>query len=179
MPDLFLHFTITSELWTNWHGFCGKCQDKLDKCPQWTEPLSSNTSKNVLLISILDLLPHKCRYDGCQVFFTTDDHHEKWCGYQPTSCKLNDCKWTGCAKDVQDHITGNHDKTKIMKERNVKWYYCGFLSATISTPIFAYGHFFGWLEEVLKKWLSFYTLGLCSKQEDEELIKDNARFWRM
>lgn len=130
-------------LCTNWHGVCGKCQDKLDRYPQCTEPFSSNTSKNVLLISILDLLPHKCRYDGCQLFVTTDDHHERWCGYQPTSCKLDDCKWTGRAKDIQDHITRNHDKTKIMKERSVKWYYCDFLSATISTPIFANKNFFG------------------------------------
>lgn len=92
------------QLCTNRHGVCSKCREKLDKCPLCTEPFSSNDSKNILLNSVLDYLPHKCRYDGCQVFVILEDDHAKWCGYQPTTCKLKQCHWTGCAKDIYDHV---------------------------------------------------------------------------
>lgn len=177
---LICFYTLQSpvHLCTNGHRVCGTCWDKLDKFPQCTFPFSSNTSKNVLLNSILDLLSHKCRYNVCQVFVTTDDHHEKWCGYQPTSCELDDCERTSCAKDIQDHITRNHDKTKIMKARNLKWYYCGLLSATISTPIFAYGHFFWMIRICVEKigLVFVHFVYVPHKKMCLPNVKDNARF---
>lgn len=150
-PICFYTLQSPVHLCTNGHGVCGKCRIRLDKCPQCTEPFSSNTPKNVLLNSILDLLPHKCRYNGCEVFVTSQDYHERWCGYHLTSCKLDGCKWTGCGKDIQDHIARNHDNTTLMMGRIVKWYYCGLLSATICTPIFAYGHFFWMVRKATDK----------------------------
>lgn len=74
-------------LCANGHGVCGKCYNN-PQCPKCAQPFSSNTYTNVLLNKVLDLLPRKCRYDGCKEFITSGDEHEKWCEYQPTTGKV-------------------------------------------------------------------------------------------
>lgn len=92
---------------------------------------------------VLDLLPHKCSYDECEVFVISGDDHEKWCGYQPMTCKLDKCEWTGCAENIHDHIMQDHDDTEMMSENNYGWFFGDIdLSKKEYCPIFAHGHFF-------------------------------------
>lgn len=115
----------------------------LDKCPQCSQPLSGNTSNNVLLNKVLDLLPHECSYDGCEVLVMSGDDHEKWCGYQPMCCKQDECDWTGCVRDICDHYNQNHKNCEILSENNETWCFPNIdLSKTEYFPIFAHGHFF-------------------------------------
>lgn len=130
-------------LCANGHGVCGKCYNNpLNKCPKCAEPFSSNTYTNVFLSKVLDLLPRKCRYDGCNEFTTSGDEHEKWCGYQPTTCKQ--CEWTGCGKDVCLHSIKEHS-TLQFSERFLKHNLYEALVSNTKCVLFTYGHLF-WVD---------------------------------
>lgn len=130
-------------LCANGHGVCGKCyNNSLNNCQKCAQPFSSNSYTNVLLNKVLDLLPRKCRYDGCKEFITPGDEHEKWCGYQPTTCKVEKCEWTGCGKEISHHIVKDHYSIRQFSETNSK---CSlFVELFNETPctLFAHGHIF-------------------------------------
>lgn len=133
-------------LCANGHGVCGKCYNNLlNKCPKCAQPFSSSTYTNVLLNKVLDLLPRKCRYDGCKEFITSGDEHEKWCGYQATTCKVKKCEWTGCVNDIRHHIVKDHNKlllTSHFGENNSKHNLFEALFSNTTCTLFAYGHLF-------------------------------------
>lgn len=127
------------------HGVCGKCGFGLNKCPKCAEPLSSNTSNNVgpLLKKLLDLLPPKCGYDGCKELNPPGGEHEKWCGYHPTTCQMENCEWTGIGKDICHHISKDHRGTQQFNNNNSRCnLFVVFSSYNTCIPLFAHGHFF-------------------------------------
>lgn len=130
-------------LCANGHGVCGKCYNNpLNKCPKCAEPFLSNYYTNVFLSKVLDLLPRKCGYDGCKEFTTSGDEHEKWCGYQPTTCKVEKCEWTGCGKDVCHHIDKKHSTLQLFSERFLQHNLYEPLVSNTKCALFTYGHFF-------------------------------------
>lgn len=107
-------------LCTNGHGVCLGCRDALKHCPLCTKPFSASSSRSVLINDILCLLPHTCWEKGCEVLIKAGDDHATWCGYQETDCQVPSCEWTGCGKDILEHIKANHNKI-IISETNSNW----------------------------------------------------------
>lgn len=73
--------------------------------------------KNRQFDDVLEIIPHLCRFEGCQVFVKTNDDHEKWCGYRKTDCKVHACEWKGCVTDLAEHFQKDHTES-IHIERN-------------------------------------------------------------
>lgn len=130
-------------LCANGHGVCGTCYNN-PQCPKCAQPFSSNTYTNVLLNKVLDLLPRKCRYDGCKEFITSGDEHEKWCEYQLTTGKVEKCEWTGSGNDIRYHIVQEHMEFLFTPHFSGKKSKCNlkietFFNSTTCT-LFAHGH---------------------------------------
>lgn len=92
---------------------------------------------------VLELIPHLCRFEGCQVFVKTNDEHEKLCGYRQTDCKVDECNWEGCVTGLAEHLEKNHENKK---KGSSNWYYpevnpCKS-NINIYCPILAYGQCF-------------------------------------
>lgn len=94
---------------------------------------------------VLELIPHLCRFEGCQEFVKTNDEHEKLCGYRQTDCKMLGCKWEGRVTGLAEHLEKNH-KNNIMKEGSSNWIYSNVIPCKSNTnlysPILAYGQCF-------------------------------------
>lgn len=135
-------------LCTNDHIVCGICYNYPHKnCPKCAQPFSSSTYNSVLLHKVLGLLPPKCRYayNGCKELFTSRDEHEMWCGYQPTTCKVQQCEWTGCVDDIRHHIFEDHDAylfTKSFSVKKLKHNLYEALFNNIQYALFTYEHIF-------------------------------------
>lgn len=125
----------------NGHGLCSSCQDRVPNCPLCTQKFSS--SRNLLLNEILEVLPHTCKFDGCQEFVKMTDDHEKWCGYQNTFCRMTNCSWTGCGRDIIEHIKKDHsgkaitglDHSSFYENTNLR------IKQNFFSPVAAFGQF--------------------------------------
>lgn len=90
----------------NGHSTCPDCKENISACP-----LCNKSFLNVIirqLDDVLEVIPHLCRFEGCQVFVKTDDDHEKFCGYRKTDCKMAKCDWKGCVAVLAEHIRIDH-----------------------------------------------------------------------
>lgn len=68
--------------------------------------------KNRQFDAVLEIIPHLCRFEGCQVYVKMNDDHEKSCGYRRTDCKVNWCDWNGCVTGLAEHVEGLHKTTR-------------------------------------------------------------------
>lgn len=99
--------------------------------------------KSRQLDEVLEVIPHLCRFEGCQVFVKMDDDHETWCGYRKTDCKIHACKWEGCVRGLAEHCKKDHKRP--LNEENEDWSFliepCKAM-CNIYSPILAYGKLF-------------------------------------
>lgn len=109
----------------NGHAVCNNCKQRLARCPKCCSKFSEE--KHTTLSQILEALPFSCKYKDCAELTQDIDHHEKWCGYRPTTCRR--CEWTGPAKKLQAHAERGHalqtndvNNTHYM-DRDFKWTY--------------------------------------------------------
>uniref|UniRef100_A0A1B6KVK6 RING-type domain-containing protein n=1 Tax=Graphocephala atropunctata TaxID=36148 RepID=A0A1B6KVK6_9HEMI len=126
------------------HLLCGECRRGLRHCPTCRQPFSS-AELSLVLRQMLDALPKRCKYTNCKIYLKHADDHEKWCGFQPTSCKINLCHWTGPSRDIFSHIRKKHPTTWIMKAMNKTAFLPNFDNLQNSKrfiPIIAHGQFF-------------------------------------
>lgn len=128
----------------NGHGLCSSCKDRVPNCPLCSQQFSS--SRNLLLNEIIEVLPHTCQFDGCEAFVKMTDDHEKWCGYQKTVCRIYNCSWTGCGRDIIEHINKDHSTKPMLRSDSS----ADFKNTNLSieqnffNPIVAFGQFI-WL----------------------------------
>lgn len=62
--------------------------------------------------NILSIIPHKCKFEGCEEVVRATDDHEEFCRYRPTACMT--CEWKGCVKDIFDHIQNKFEPSEMM-----------------------------------------------------------------
>jgi hypothetical protein len=92
----------------NGHGICKSCSSKIEICPTCKQELSK-VCQNTLLGQVLELLPRPCPYTdaGCSLA-VFDQVHETYCEFRSTECRVTDCTWKGCVKDLVDHLRNSH-----------------------------------------------------------------------
>uniref|UniRef100_A0A1B6LA27 RING-type domain-containing protein n=1 Tax=Graphocephala atropunctata TaxID=36148 RepID=A0A1B6LA27_9HEMI len=128
----------------NGHLLCGECRQGLKNCPTCSQPFST-AELSLVLRQILEALPKPCKYTNCKTYLDPVDDHEKWCGHQPTTCQIRECKWTGPGRDILSHFRGTHPTIFVFEETNktVRFHVFDYVNNDIRVfPISAYGQFF-------------------------------------
>uniref|UniRef100_A0A1B6MAS8 RING-type domain-containing protein n=1 Tax=Graphocephala atropunctata TaxID=36148 RepID=A0A1B6MAS8_9HEMI len=128
----------------NGHLLCGECRQGLKNCPTCSQPFST-AELSLVLRQILEALPKRCQYTNCKTYLKHDEDHEKWCGHQPTSCKIRNCTWTGPGRDILLHVRDKHSTVYVFEEKSEKVRFHGFDfkdNAIRVLPISAHGQFF-------------------------------------
>lgn len=102
---------------SNGHVVCNKCHPQLTNCPVCRTNFIP--TKTRVLEDILNLIPHCCKHETCEVFVKPGDDHELWCGL----LKCGICDWNGCAKDLICHVKQCHEISLISANTNVEFLY--------------------------------------------------------
>lgn len=127
----------------NGHSTCPDCKAKLSTCPLCNKSFLNLKTRQ--LDDVLEVIPHLCRFEGCQVFVKTDDDHEKLCGYRQTDCKMAKCEWKGCVAVLAEHIRMDHVNSNIESNRGrLKLTHCNPCEKSFSyiCPLLANRKFF-------------------------------------
>lgn len=148
------------------HSTCPDCKAKILTCSLCRK--SFLNVKNRQLDDILKVIPYLCRFEGCQILVKSNDDHEKWCKYRITDCKIHDCKWNSCVKDLVKHLKRDHPTITLIDETDIDqscWHSDLNPQHKMSNwyiPVLVYGQFF-WMhitndptDNTFKK--SFYSL---------------------
>lgn len=109
-----LHAPVT--VCENGHGTCPDCRAKITLCSVCNK--SFQNIKVRPLDDILSIIPRKCKFEGCEELVRVTDDHEELCGYRATACQT--CAWTGCVKDIVDHVQTEFKPSGILREKNIR-----------------------------------------------------------
>ncbi|XP_046679657.1 E3 ubiquitin-protein ligase SINA-like 11 isoform X1 [Homalodisca vitripennis] len=108
-PVCFDSLDVQHTLCQNGHGVCSTCRYGITVCPICAKAFVLQTS--TLVNQLLECLPKLCPFTerGCPIIMFQQDH-EWFCQFRPTACKMKECEWKGCVKDLVDHLEKEHNK---------------------------------------------------------------------
>jgi len=86
----------------NGHFVCNKC--KTESCP--TCRIRMGNGQSLLAITVIENIDHKCKFDGCDNYFTVDklDDHAKGCVHRTVSCP--ECIENVALSKLVNHLIG-------------------------------------------------------------------------
>uniref|UniRef100_A0A1B6KLA8 RING-type domain-containing protein n=2 Tax=Graphocephala atropunctata TaxID=36148 RepID=A0A1B6KLA8_9HEMI len=150
------------------HLLCGECRQDLSDCPTCRQAFSS-TIPSLVLCQMLDALPKRCKYMECGEYQDVADDHERWCGFQPTWCKILCCNWTGQGREILSHIQQHHPSVILLSESNDEIHLPLQSVPSVDLlncfyPIWAHGQVF---------WM--YTRGSCGMSTIQFILVPNGK----